>query len=249
MVRLKAVYIITEEGFVIYNQSFGVTEQDQDMVGSLLMALRSFGKEVLREGSLSKVDFGEGADMILEAGNRIIAIVVVVLDKDHKEREEYDIRNDLLKFVKRIEERYSEELDDPIFQKSSFSGIGTQIYQHFFRDKMSRIHNNQFASLNEYLNYPTTLLFEITPRGGKLYQFYREFPKFTDVIGDIQKEEFDNLVATMQDKNSMVSFKDCLDLFGEQRGDQILEIFKFLTNRGMFEAYNFERIAVESESG
>ncbi len=247
MVRLKAVYLIKEEGFVIYHQSFGVTEQDQDMVASLLMALRSFGKEALGEGgSLSKVDFGEGADMILEAGNRIVAIAVVVLDKEHKEREEYDIRKDLLRFVRKIEEIYSEELNDPIFQKSAFSGVATQIYQHFFRDKMSRIHQNQFASINEYLKYPTTLLFEITPRGGKLYQFYREFPKFTELIGDIQKEEFDKLIDSMQDKNSMVSFKDCLDLFGEQKMDQILEIFKFLTNRGMFEAYNFERIAIES---
>ncbi|MFX0014169.1 MAG: hypothetical protein ACFFB2_06740 [Promethearchaeota archaeon] len=246
MVRLKAVYLITEEGFVIYNQSFGVTEQDQDMVGSLLMALRSFGKEALGEGSLSKVDFGEGADMILESGNRIIAIAVVILDKEHKEREEYDIRKDLLKFVRRIEEIYVEELDDPIFQKSAFSGVGTQIYQHFFRDKMSRIHNNQFASLNEYLKYPTTLLFEITPRGGRLYNFYREFPKFTELIGDIQKEDFDELIVGMLDKNSMVSFKDCLDYFGEERMDRIFEVFKFLTNRGMFEAYNFERIAIET---
>ncbi|MFX0210955.1 MAG: hypothetical protein ACFFDT_33560 [Candidatus Hodarchaeota archaeon] len=246
MVRLKLVYLITDEGFVIYNQSFGVTEQDQDMVGSLLMALRNFGKEVLREGSLSKVDFGEGADMILEAGNRVIAIVVVDLDKDHKEREEYDIRKDLLRFVRRIEEIYAEELTDPIFQKSAFSGVGTLIYQHFFRDKMSRIHQNQFASLNEYLKYPTTLLFEITPRGGKLYKFYREFPKFTELIGDIQKEDFDKLVDSMLDKNSMVSFKDCLDTFGEEKMNQILKIFKFLTNRGMFEANNFERIAIES---
>ncbi|MFX1282205.1 MAG: hypothetical protein ACFFB5_01060 [Promethearchaeota archaeon] len=246
MVRLKLVYLITDEGFVIYNQSFGVTEQDQDMVGSLLMALRNFSKEVLSEGTLSKVDFGEGADMILEAGNRLIAIVVVDLDKEHKEREEYDIRKDLLRFIRRIEEIYAEELNDPIFQKSAFSGVGTQIYQHFFRDKMSRIHNNQFASLSEYLKYPTTLLFEITPRGGRLYQFYREFPKFTELIGDIQKEEFDKLVDSMLDKNSMVSFKDCLDLFGEQKMDQILKIFKFLTNRGMFEAYNFERIAIEA---
>jgi hypothetical protein len=246
MVRLKAVYLITDEGFTIYHQSFGATEQDQDMVGSLLMALRSFGKEALGEGSLSKVDFGEGADMILESGNRIIAIAVVVLDKEHKEQEEYAIRNDLLKFVKRIEEIYAEELDDPIFQKSSFSGVGTLISASFFRDKMSRIFRQQFASLNEYSKYPTTLLFEITTRGERLYSFYREFPKFIELVGDISKEDFDQFVFNMQEKNSMVSFKDCLERFGDEKGNRILELLKYLTKRGMFEAYNFERIAVDS---
>lgn len=246
MVRLKAVHLITDEGFSIYNQSFGATEQDQDMVASLLMALRSFGKEVLKEGSLSKVDFGEGADMIIEAGNRVIAIAVVVLDKEHREREEYDIRKQLLNFVKEIEVNYEEELGDPIFQKSSFSMVGTLLSAHFFRDKMSRIYRARFASLNEYLKYPTTLLFEITPRGGKLYSFYREFPKFNELVGDIPKEEIDQLIDSMQDKNSMVSFKDCLERFGEDKGGKILELFKFLATRGMFEAYNFERIAVDS---
>ncbi len=68
MVRLKAVYLITDEGFAIYNQSFGATEQDQDMVASLIMALTTFSKEVIRERSLSKVGFGAGeggADMIM----------------------------------------------------------------------------------------------------------------------------------------------------------------------------------------
>ena len=246
MVRLKAFHLITDEGFSIYAQSFGATEQDQDMVGSLLMALESFGKEALREGSLSKVGFGEGADMILESGIRVSAIAVVVLDKDNKEREEYNIRNDLLKFVKKIEEIYAEELNDPIFQKSIFSGVGTLISAYFFRDKMSRIYHQQFTSLNEYLKYPTTLLFEITPNGAKTYSFYREFPKFNDLIGNIPKAEFDKVIYSMQDKNSMISFKDCLELFGEEKGSQILELFKFLTLRGMFEAYNFERLAGES---
>ncbi len=245
MVRLKVFQLITDEGFSIYSQSFGATEIDQDMVASLLMALTSFAKEALGE-ALSKIDFGEGADMILESGIRVKAIAVVVLDKDNKEREEYNIRNDLLKFVKKIEEIYSEELDDPIFQKSSFSGVGTLISTYFFRDKMSRIYHQQFASLNEYLKYPKTLLFEITPRGGKIYSFYREFPTFNELVGDIPKEEFDKLILSMQEKNSMISFKDCLEHFGEKNGGQILELLKFLTTRGMFEAYNFERIAVGS---
>jgi hypothetical protein len=243
MVRLKAVYLITDEGFSIYTQSFGATEQDQDMVGSLLMALRSFGKEALGEGSLSKVDFGEGADMILEAGQRVIAIAVVVLEKDAKEREEYNIRKDLLRFVRKFEDIYGEELDDPIFQKSSFSGVGTLISAYFFRDKMSRIFGDHFASLNEYIKYPSTLLFEITPRGGKLYAFYREFPKIIEIRGDIPQEKLDNLIEDMLDKNSMVSFNDCLERFGTDKSGKILELFKFLTERGMFEAYNFERIA------
>lgn len=246
MVRLKAVYLITDEGFTIYSQSFGATEQDQDMVGSLLMALRSFGMEAVGEGSLSKVDFGEGADMILEQGQRVIAIAIVVLEKDAKEREEYNIRNDLLKFVRKFEDNYAEELDDPIFQKSSFSGVGTLISAYFFRDKMSRIYGDQFASLNEYIKYPSTLLFEITPRGGKLYSFYREFPKIIEMRGEIAQESLDELIEDMLDKNSMVSFNDCLERFGTDKGEVILNLFKFLTERGMFEAYNFERIAVDS---
>ena len=58
MARLKAVYLITDEGFTIYNQSFGATEQDQDMVGSLIMALTTFGKEIMSETSLTGVEFG-----------------------------------------------------------------------------------------------------------------------------------------------------------------------------------------------
>jgi hypothetical protein len=254
MVRLKAVYFITDEGFTIYNQSFGATEQDQDMVGSLIMALTTFGKEIMSETSLSGVEFGgrgeegerEGADMILEQGDRVKAIAIVVLDKDNKERDEYNLRKQLLQFVKDIEKIYAEELSDPIFRKGSFSGVGTQISARFFRDKMSRIYRQQFASLNEYLKYPTTLLFEITPRGEKLYKFYREFPKFLELLKDFSKEDFDQLVNSMQEYNSMVSFKDCLDRFGDEKGSIILELFKFLSSRGMFDAYNFERIAVES---
>jgi hypothetical protein len=246
MVRLKAVYLITDEGFTIYSQSFGATEQDQDMIGSLLMALRSFGMEAVGEGSLSKVDFGEGADMILEQGQRVIAIAVVVLEKDAKEREEYNIRKDLLNFVKEFEKIYGEELNDPIFQKSSFSGVGTMISAYFFRDKMSRIYGDQFASLNEYLKYPTTLLFEITPRGGKLYSFYKEFSGTLDIKGDISQQGLDELIEDMLDKNSMVSFNDCLERFGTDKGEKILDLFKYLTERGLFEAYNFERIVTES---
>ncbi len=247
MVRLKAVHISTEEGFTIYNQSFGATEQDQDMVGSLIMALTSFGKEAMGE-SLSSLAFGReeegtgGADMILESGDRIISIAIVVLDKEHKEREEYTIRNDLRKFTKEVERIYSEDLNDPIFQKSAFSGVGTLIFSIFFRDKMSRIYNQDFASLSEYTRFPTTLLFEITPRGPKLYSFYREYPGFREIMTGIPIEDFDQLIYNMQDTNSMVSFKDCLETFGIEKGNQVLNVFKFLTKRGMFEAYNFERI-------
>jgi len=171
MVRLKAIYIITDDGFAIYNQSFGATEQDQDMVASLIAALTSFSKEAIGE-RLSSAGFGE-ADLILEQGNRLVAIVVAILDKEHKEREEYEIRRDLLRFVQRIEEMYTEELDDPIFQRNAFSEVGTMIFSYFFRDKMSRIYHQHFANINEYVRYPTTLLFEITTRGPKLYSFYR----------------------------------------------------------------------------
>jgi len=244
MVRLKAVHIITDDGFTIYNQSFGATEQDQDMVGSLIAALTSFGKEAMGE-KLSSAGFGE-ADLILESGSRIVAIVVAILDKEHKEREEFTIRRDLLKFVKRIEELYTEELNDPIFQKNAFSDVGTMIFAYFFRDKMSRIYHQYFANTNEYIRFPKTLLFEITLRGARLYTFYRGFPRFIELLGNIPIEIFDQLIYNMQDKNSMVSFQDCLERFGEDNSEGILELFKFLTKRGMFEAYNFERLAMDS---
>ena len=87
------------------------------------------------------------------------------------------------------------------------------------------------------------MLFEITPRGGKLYSFYRGFPKIIEMKGNIPQEGLDNLIEDMLDKNSMVSFNDCLERFGTDKAEQILELFRFLTERGMFEAYNFERIA------
>ncbi len=242
MVRLKAIYITTDDGFAIYNQSFGATKYDQDMVASLIAALTSFSKEAMRE-NLSSAGFGE-ADLILEQGKRLVAIVVAILDKEHKEREEFKIRRDLLKFVQRIEEMYTEELDDPIFQRNAFSEVGTMIFSYFFRDKMARIYQ-QFGNLNEYIRYPTTLLFEITIRGPQLYTFYRGFPKFIELLGDIPLEDFDQLIFNMQDKNSMVSFQDCLDRFGKTKAEIIFELFKYLTKRGMFDAYNFERIAAE----
>lgn len=128
MVELKAVYLITDEGFTIYHQSFGETEQDLDIIGYYLMVLRSPDRVAGGDNSLPKVDFGEGADMILESGKRIIAIAVVVLDK---KQEEYTMRNDLAKFVKKVEEMYAEELDDPIFQKSAFSEVGRLVQEHF----------------------------------------------------------------------------------------------------------------------
>ncbi|MFW9854104.1 MAG: hypothetical protein ACFFFG_03560 [Candidatus Thorarchaeota archaeon] len=248
MVRLNAFYLITDEGFTLYNQSFGATEQDQDMVGSLIMALTTFGKEVMSESSLKGIEFGEkdaeGAEMVLEEGVRIKAIAIVVFDKDNKERDELKIRYDLRTFVREIEEIYAEELGDPIFRKGAFSGIGALISAWFFRDKMSLILHDQFDPLNVYLKYPTTLLFEITPFAGKLYSFYRDFPPFQERLSDITPEEFDDLIEAMSDKNSMISFKDCLERFGEDRGGQILTVFRYLTQKGMFDAYNFERITI-----
>ncbi|WP_455140195.1 hypothetical protein [Candidatus Hodarchaeum mangrovi] len=244
MVRLRAVYLITDTGLTIYNQSFGATEQDQDMVGSLIMALTSFGKEALG-GALSDVGFGEGSSMILQEGKKgVIAIAIVVLDKEHKEKEEFTIRNQLYRFVQKFEETYSDELKDPIFQKSRFSGVGTMVSSEFFRDKMSRIYHQEFDSINQYLKFPSTLLFEITPRGEKIYSFYREFPQFLKILGDIPIEEFDRLLNNMEDKRSMVSFSDCLEWFGEEKASQILKVFQFLTSKGMFDVYNFERIHI-----
>ena len=97
---LKAVYLITEDGSTIYNQTFGRIEPNE-------------------------------ADMILEGGNRVIAIITVVLDKEDKAQVEYNIRQDLLKFVRKIEELYADELSAPIFQKSQFSGVEALVKEHF----------------------------------------------------------------------------------------------------------------------
>ncbi len=156
MVRLKAVYFITDEGFTIYNQSFGSTEQDQDMVGSLILALQTFGKEVMSENTLQTVGFGgtedtEGTRMILEQGDRVNAIAFVVLDKDSAEREEYTLRKQLRDILLEIEGVYAEELSDPIFRKNVYVGLDTLINSRFFRDKMSRIYQQKYASLSEYM--------------------------------------------------------------------------------------------------
>ena len=116
MVRLKAVYFITDEGFNIYSQSFGATDQDEDMIGSLILALQTFGKEVMAEKSLQTVGFGggseegkdsEGSQMILEQGNRVNAIAFVIFDKDIAETEELKLRRELLKIVREVEVTYS----------------------------------------------------------------------------------------------------------------------------------------------
>jgi len=41
----------------------------------------------------------------------------------------------------------------------------------------------------------------------------------------------------------MISFQDCVERFGENNGSEIFEILKYLTRKGVFEAYNFERFA------
>ncbi len=252
MVRLKAVYFITDEGFNIYSQSFGATDQDEDMVGSLILALQTFGKEVMAENSLQTVGFGgggedgkntEGSQMILEQGNRVNAIAFVILDKDSAEREEYELRKGLLKIVRDVEELYAEELTNPIFQKSAFTGLETLINTSFFRDKMSRIYHNSYASFGEYLKYPTSLLFELTSRGDRTYTFYRDFPEFTKLYKKVVIEKIDELIAHLQERSSMISFQDCLERFGEGSGLEIFEILKYLTRKGVFDAYNFERLA------
>lgn len=251
MVRLKAVYFITDEGFTIYNQSFGSTEQDQDMVGSLILALQTFGKEVMSENTLQTVGFGgdedsEGTRMILEQGERVNAIVSVVLDKDNQEREEYTLRNQLKNILREIESAYETELADPIFRKNAFLGLETLVNSRFFRDKMSRIYQQDYASLSEYLKYPRSLLFELTTRGSKAYVFYRDFDGFRQKLGNTPIEELDKLIDYLEDRSSMISFQDCLERFGEQKSTEIFDYMKYLTQKGVFDAYNFERVRVEA---
>ena len=253
MVRLKGVYFITDEGFTIYSQSFGATDRDEDMVGSLILALQTFGKEVMSENSLQTVGFGgtseggrdtEGTRMILEQGDRVNAIAFVILDKDSAEREEYELRKGLLDIVKQVEITFSEELKDPIFRRGVFTGLETLINTRFFRDKMSRIYQGTYASLSEYLKYPTSLLFELTARGDRTYTFYRDFPKFKEKLRKIVLEKIDELITYQQERTSMVSFQDCLERFGVENGSEIFDILKFLTRKGVFDAYSFERISV-----
>ena len=253
MVRLKGVYFITDEGFTIYSQSFGATDRDEDMVGSLILALQTFGKEVMSENSLQTVGFGgtseggrdtEGTRMILEQGDRVNAIAFVILDKDSAEREEYELRKGLLDIVKQVEITFSEELKDPIFRRGAFTGLETLINTRFFRDKMSRIYQGTYASLSEYLKYPTSLLFELTARGDRTYTFYRDFPKFKEKLRKIVLEKIDELITYQQERTSMVSFQDCLERFGVENGSEIFDILKFLTRKGVFDAYSFERISV-----
>jgi hypothetical protein len=256
MVRLKAVYFITDEGFNIYNQSFESTDQDQDMVSSLILALQTFGKEVMSENVLQTVGFRgiqdendegkdvEGTRMILEQGNKVFAVCFGVLDKDNEERDEYTLRGQLRDIIKEIENKYSEELKDPIFRKNVFTGLETLINTRFFRDKMSRIYQQQYASLNEYLKYPRSLLFELTARGIKTYSFYRDYPEVKQKMKIIAVEELDQLVEEIEDRGSMISFQDCIERFGANRSAEIFEILKLLTRKGVFEAYNFERVSV-----
>ena len=253
MVRLKGVYFITDEGFTIYSQSFGATDRDEDMVGSLILALQTFGKEIMSENSLQTVGFGgtseggrdtEGTRMILEQGDRVNAIAFVILDKDSAEREEYELRKGLLDIVKQVEITFSEELKDPIFRRGVFTGLETLINTRFFRDKMSRIYQGTYASLSEYLKYPTSLLFELTARGDRTYTFYRDFPKFKEKLRKIVLEKIDELITYQQERTSMVSFQDCLERFGVENGSEIFDILKFLTRKGVFDAYSFERISV-----
>ena len=258
MVRLKAVYFITDDGFNVYNQSFESADQDQDMVSSLILALQTFGKEVMSENVLQTVGFRdvsgkntdiegkdtEGTRMILEQGVKVNAICFVVLDKDNAEREEYILRGQLLKNIKEVEEKYSEELKDPIFRKNAFTGLETLINTRFFRDKMSRIYKQQYASLNEYLKYPRSLLFELTPRGIKTYNFYRDYPEVQQKMKIIAVEELDGLIDDIEERSSMISFQDCIERFGTDRSGEILELLKLLTRKGVFDAYNFERVSI-----
>ncbi len=252
MVRLKAVYFITDEGFNIYTQSFGSSEQDQDMVSSLIQALRTFSKEVIAEADLQTLGFGgggdtEGARMLLEQGEKVSAVALVVLDKDNADREEYTLRKQMMNIIKIVEDTFTDALSEPIFQKSKFSGLETLVNSYFFRDKMSRIYQNEFASLNEYSNFPQSLLFELTQKGQTIFPFYRDFKQALDVLKVTTIDEIDDLIDFLTNKSSMISFQDCLDRFGEGRIGEIFEYLKLLTKKGVFDAYNFERLtSVES---
>lgn len=116
--HLITVHLSTHEGFMIYNPSISVKEQHEKLIVG----------DIFR----TEEDFGERATMIVEAGNRINAITFVVLDKENEFRDYNYFCNDLLIFIKKIEEIYFEELKDLIFQpKGAFSGIGTLIKDHF----------------------------------------------------------------------------------------------------------------------
>ncbi|PWI48964.1 hypothetical protein CEE45_04335 [Candidatus Heimdallarchaeota archaeon B3_Heim] len=256
MVLLKAVYFITDEGFNIYSQSFESTDRDQDMVSSLILALQTFGKEVMSENVLQTVGFRgaqdednegkdiEGTRMILEQGDRVNAICFGILDKDNTERDEYKLRGQLRVIIKEVEGQYAEELKDPIFRKNAFTGLETLINTRFFRDKMSRIYKQQYASLNEYLKYPRSLLFELTPRGIKTYNFYRDFPEVQQKMKIIAVEELDGLIDDIEERSSMISFQDCIERFGTDRSGEVFELLKLLTRKGVFDAYNFERVSI-----
>lgn len=253
MVRLKAVYFITDEGFNIYTQSFGSSEQDQDMVSSLIQALRTFSKEVIAEADLQSLGFGggsdtEGARMLLEQGEKVSAVALVVLDKDNADREEYTLRRQMINVIRRVEETFADALSEAIFQKSKFLGLETLVNSFFFRDKMSRIYQNKFASLNAYIKFPQSLLFELTPKGIKIYPFYRDYQQVKNVLKQVQIEEIDDLIDFLESKSSMISFQDCIERFGEGRIGEIFEYLKLMTKKGVFDAYNFERLSMSVES-
>ncbi|MHA2055681.1 MAG: hypothetical protein ACXACP_13545 [Candidatus Hodarchaeales archaeon] len=254
MVRLKAVYFITDEGFNIYTQSFGSTEQDQDMVSSLIQALRTFSKEVIAEADLQTLGFGgggdgdaEGARMLLEQGGKVSAVVLVVLDKDNAEREEYTLRKQMMSIIRRVEETFADALSEAIFQKSKFLGLETLVNSYFFRDKMSRIYQNEFSSLNDYIKFPQSLLFELTPKGIKTYPFYRDFQQASVILKQTKIEEIDDLIDFLESKSSMISFQDCIERFGQDKLGEIFSYLKLMTKKGVFDAYNFERLtSIES---
>jgi hypothetical protein len=108
---------------------------------------------------------------------------------------------------------------------------------------MSRIYHDSYASFNEYLKYPTSLLFELTPRGDRTYTFYRNFPEFEKLFRKVVIEKIDDLIGHLQERSSMISFQDCLERFEEGNGLEIFEILKYLTRKGVFDSYNFERLA------
>ena len=82
--------------------------------------------------------------------------------------------------------------------------------------------------------------------GRKTYSFYRDFPELRKKLASTTIDELDDLIEFLEERSSMISFQDCLDRFGAPKSNEIFNYMKYLAQKGVFDAYNFERVQIEA---
>ena len=121
MVQIKAVKLITDEGFNVYDKSFNSDDKEWKIISKAIDIAIDVHLSPLFIGTIK---FKSGWHIFKERGRKIITIAIVCIDPENflSETNEYRVRGCLLLLTKEVEKLYAGELINPS-QLTRFEGI------------------------------------------------------------------------------------------------------------------------------